>query len=105
MDIEIKNKKENPVLQRQEITGEIKFTGAATPSNKQLQEELAKKLGVQQELVAIRHIYGSFGTGKAQFEAVSYATKEQFDKIEPKKKAPKAAPGAAPAAPVAAAAK
>ena len=56
MDIEIKNKKENPVLQRQEITGEIKFTGAATPSNKQLQEELAKKLGVQQELVAIRHI-------------------------------------------------
>ncbi len=93
MELEIKNKKENPVLQRQEITGEIKFTGAATPSNKQLQEELAKKLGVQQELVIIRHIYGSFGSGKAAFEAVAYATKEQFDKIEPKKKV-KAAAGA-----------
>ena len=99
MEIEIKNKKENQVLQRQEITGEIKFTGA-TPSNKQLQEELAKKIGVQPELVAIRHIYGSFGADKAQFEAVAYASKEQFDKIEPKKKEKKApaAPGAAPAA-------
>jgi small subunit ribosomal protein S24e len=98
MDLEIKNKKENPVLQRQEVTGEIKFTGAATPSNKQLQEELAKKLGAQQELVVIKHIYGSFGSGKATFEAYAYASKEQFDKIEPKKKEKAAAPGAAPAA-------
>jgi ribosomal protein S24E len=98
MELEIKNKKENPVLQRQEITGEIKFTGAATPSNNQVHEELAKKLGIQSELVAIRHIYGSFGSGKAAFEAVAYATKEQFDKIEPKKKAAKTAPGAAPVA-------
>ena len=98
MELEIKNKKENPVLQRQEITGEIKFTGTATPSNKQVQEELTKKLGIQSELVAIRHIYGSFGSGKAAFEAVAYATKEQFDKIEPRKKVAKAAPGAAPAA-------
>ncbi len=102
MELEIKNKKENPVLQRQEITGEIKFTGAATPSNKQVQEELSKKLGIQADLVTIRHIYGSFGSGKAAFEAVAYASKEQFDKIEPKKKTPKTAAGA-PAAPVAAA--
>ncbi len=98
MELEIKNKKENPVLQRQEITGEITFTGTATPSNKQVHEELTKKLGIQAELVAIRHIYGSFGSGKAAFEAVAYATKEQFDKIEPRKKVAKAAPGTAPAA-------
>jgi ribosomal protein S24E len=97
MEIEVKNKKENQVLQRNEINGAISFTGA-TPSNQQLRDELAKKLGVQAEVVAIRHIYGAFGAGNAKFEAVAYATKEQFDKIEPKKKAPKAAPGAAPAA-------
>lgn len=99
MEIEIKTKKENPLLQRNDIHGTISFTGA-TPSNKQLQEELAKKLGVQPELVAIRGIYGKFGTEKAAFEAVAYATKEQFDKIEPKKKEKAAAaqPGAAPAA-------
>jgi len=98
MDIEVKNKKENPQLQRQEITGEIKFSGA-TPSNQQLRDELAKKIGVQADLVAIRHIYGAFGTGKASFEAVAYATKEQFAKIEPKKKEKKAAATPAPAAP------
>ena len=95
MEIEIKNKKENPVLQRNELTGEITFTGP-TPSNQQLLAELAKKLGVQPELIVIRHIYGSFGSGKAKFEAIAYASKEQFDKIEPKKKAA-AAPGAEPA--------
>src|SRR3972149_10022851 len=98
MEIEIKTKKENEVLQRSEIEGDIAFKGA-TPSNKQLQEELAQKLGVGQELVAIRHIYTKFGTEKAKFQAVTYATKEQFQNIEPKKKTPKTAPGAAPAAP------
>ena len=95
MEIEIKNKKDNQLLKRQEVTGEISFTGA-TPSNKQFQEELSKKLGVAPELVVVRHIYGAFGVGKAAFEADAYATKEQLDKIEPKKKV-KAAP-AAPAA-------
>ncbi len=97
MEIEIKEKKDNTLLQRQEVTGEITFTGA-TPSNKQLQEELAKKLGVQPEVLIIKHIYGRFGEGKAKFEAVAYATKEQLTKIEPKKKEKAAAPGTAPAA-------
>ena len=101
MDIAIKKQKENTLLQRQEVTGEITFTGP-TPSNKQLQEELSKKLSCPAECVAIRHIFGNFGGGKAAFEAVAYKTKEQFDKIEPKKKVPKAAAGA-PAAPAAAA--
>ncbi len=96
MDITIKNQKENTLLQRQEITGEVTFTGP-TPSNKQLQEELTKKLGCPADCIAIRHIFGAFGGGKATFEAVAYKTKEQFDKIEPKKKEKKAAPGAAPA--------
>jgi len=97
MELTIKEKT-NPLLHRKELTGEITFAGA-TPSNKQLQEELAKKLGVQAELVAIKHIFGAFGGLKATFEVHVYDTKEQFDKIEPKKKEKKAEPGAAPAAP------
>ncbi len=97
MELTIKEKT-NPLLHRKELTGDIAFTGA-TPSNKQLQEELAKKLGVQTELVAIKHIIGAFGGTKATFEAHVYETKEHFDKIEPKKKEKKAEPGAAPAAP------
>lgn len=98
MEFEIKNKKDNTLLKRHEVTGELKFTGAATPSNKQLQEELAKKLSVAPEVIVIKHIYGSFGGGKATFEAYAYASKEQMEKIEPKKKVKAAAPGAAPAA-------
>ena len=100
MELTIKEKT-NPLLHRKELTGDITFTGA-TPSNKQVQEELARKMGTQAELIAIRHVYGEFGGGKATFEAYAYETKEQFDKIEPKKKIAKAAAGA-PAAPAAAA--
>lgn len=95
MELKI-NTKENPLLKRKEITGEITFTGA-TPSNKKVQEELAKKLGAKPELVAIRHIYGAYGGEKATLEAYVYETKEQFDKVEPKKKEKPAAPGEAPA--------
>lgn len=96
MELNITQKKENKVLQRNEITGEISFTGP-TPSNAQLQEELAKKLGTQKETIAIKHIYGKFGQGTATVHALAYNSKEQHDKIEPKKKEKKAAPGAAPA--------
>jgi ribosomal protein S24E len=96
MELNIKNKKDNPLLKRQEVTGELTFVGAATPSNKQLLEELTKKLSVAAEVIVVKHIYGAFGGGKATFEADVYASKEQLDKIEPKKKV-KAAP-AAPAA-------
>jgi len=101
MELTIKEKT-NPLLHRKELTGDITFTGA-TPSNKQVQEELARKMGTQAELIAIRHVYGEFGGGKATFEAYAYETKEQYDKIEPKKKekkvegAPAAAPSPAPA--------
>ena len=96
MELTIKEKT-NPLLHRKELNGDITFTGT-TPSNKQVQEELARKMGTHAELIAIRHVYGEFGGGKATFEAYAYETKEQFDKIEPKKKEKKAEPGAAPAA-------
>jgi ribosomal protein S24E len=97
MELNIKNKKDNTLLKRQEVTGELTFVGAATPSNKQLLEELTKKLNVAADVIVIKHIYGAFGGGKATFEADVYASKEQLDKIEPKKKVKAAAP-AAPAA-------
>jgi len=94
MELEIKETKENKVLQRKALTGELSFTGA-TPSNKALQEAIAKKLGVKSEVVIVRHIYGKFGGGTAKFEAIVYDSKEQFDKIEQKTKKQKEAEAAA----------
>ena len=93
MELTIKEKT-NPLLHRKELNGDITFTGT-TPSNKQVQEEIAKKLGIQAELVAVKHIFGAFGGTKATFQAHAYDKKEHFDKIEPKKKEKKAE-GAAP---------
>lgn len=97
MEIKIEQNKENKLLHRKELTGEITFTGA-TPSNAQVKEEIAKKTGATADLIVMKHIYGAFGRGVASFEAYAYANKEAMDKIEPKKKVKAPAPGAAPAA-------
>ena len=43
MQVTIKNKEENKLLKRTEVSGELKFEGA-TPSNKDLADSLAKEL-------------------------------------------------------------
>jgi len=84
MKITITEKKVNEILQRTEIEGTIKFAGPS-PRNLDVRADLAKQLGVDEKLVAIRHIYVKYGGGKATFEAAAYKTTEQFEKIESKK--------------------
>lgn len=91
----MKQEKENELLGRKEVIGNLAFSGA-TPSNKELQEALAKKYNVSAEQVAIKRIIGDFGGITGTFEAHVYADKGQLLKIEPKKKEKKtAAPAAA----------
>ncbi|MEM4246888.1 MAG: hypothetical protein QXR48_02455 [Candidatus Woesearchaeota archaeon] len=104
MEITIGKTIENPYFQRKEVHGEITFVGA-TPSQKQLAEALAAKLGAKAEAVFVVHVYTSFGRQKAKFEAHVYPSKEQLEKIvrlgkkAKEKMAGKAAPpGAVPAA-------
>ncbi|HLC32425.1 MAG TPA: hypothetical protein VJJ82_01225 [Candidatus Nanoarchaeia archaeon] len=97
MELTVKNEKENVLLGRKEVSGNLAFSNT-TPSNKEVSEALAKKFGVAADHVAIKHIYGSFGGITGTFEAHVYTSKEQLAKVEPKKKEPKAAAGNAPAA-------
>lgn len=89
MEITIKEEKENKLLQRKELTGELTFTGA-TPSIETLRKELGEKLKVSPETIAVQHIYNLFGVSKARFIAHVYPSKEQLEKIEPKPKAKEA---------------
>ena len=75
MNISIFEKKENPLLKRREIMGEISFE-KATPSNKELSESLAKQLNTTADLMIIKHIYTRFGQQKAKFSALAYDNKE-----------------------------
>ncbi len=83
MELIIKEQKENKLLKRKEILGELKYKGA-TPSNKQVSEELAKKLSTSEDCIRVKHILGSFGENVASVEAHVYENKEQLDKVEPK---------------------
>lgn len=96
MELAVKEQKPNPLLKRKELSGTLAFEGA-TPSNKQLTEELAKKLSVSADTIVVKNILGAFGGIKADFKAYVYDSKEQLDKVEPKKKV-KAEGAAAPAA-------
>ena|SRR3989344_1502701 len=96
MELSMKQEKENELLERKEVKGNLAFSGA-TPSNKELQEALAKKYNIPAEQVAVKHVYGDFGGITATFEAHIYKSKEQLLKIEPKKKEKKVVGAAAPA--------
>lgn len=82
MELKIANKKENPLLSRIEVSGEIVFSGA-TPSNADLQKAIADKLKVDPSVVKVKNINTSFGETKASFEVNVYQSKELLDNFEP----------------------
>jgi ribosomal protein S24E len=102
MELSIGQKKENALLGRQEVTGTLAFSGT-TPSQKQLADELAKKLNVKPDQVFVLHIYTSFGSPSGRFEAHVYESTEQLEKTvrlgkKAKEKLAKSKPAAAPEA-------
>ncbi len=89
MALKITTKKENPLIGRIEIKGEIVFQGV-TPSNDSVQKEVADLMKADPSVVKVKSIYTVYGETKAVVTAYVYSTKEDFEKFEPKKKEPKA---------------
>lgn len=85
MEVKIVRKTENKLLHRVELAGNINFTGA-TPSHKELEEELSKLLKVKPEVIMIKHVYTNFGSQTARFEAFIYDSVEKLVSIERKEK-------------------
>ena len=81
MKLTINEKKDNPLLSRTEVRADIEFD-ATTPSNKDVQAELAKKLSVDAELVVVKQIRTGFGQRKAGVKANAYSKKDVMMKIE-----------------------
>lgn len=77
MDVTIKEKRENPLLQRQELFCEVSFE-KAMPSRKELREAIAAASGSPLELLVIVSAKGGFGTCKAEVKAHAYKSKEAF---------------------------
>ena len=61
MDIKINSKKQNKLLFRTELEGELVFD-KSTPSYTELTKELASKLGASEDVTVIKNIKTSFGS-------------------------------------------
>jgi len=83
MKIDITEKKDKPLLARQEIVGVVTFD-KATPSNDDFAAAIAKQLNVALDTVMIKKIDTRFGESKADFFVCVYHSKKDLDYFEPK---------------------
>ncbi|MBD3310369.1 hypothetical protein GF351_04065 [Candidatus Woesearchaeota archaeon] len=92
--INITEKKENPLLLRKELKGELEYS-AATPSNEQVARQIADSEKADQKLVKIKQIKNIYGQRKAKVSAYIYGSEEAMKSAEERKKKQKG--GAQPA--------
>lgn len=81
-------KKEEPLLSRIMVKATLEFE-KATPSYQEATSLLANSLKSDEKLIAIRHIYNSFGAKKAEITAYIYNDEAKKQMIEPKLKVKK----------------
>ena len=89
LNIEIKNKTENKLLSRIEVTAEISFSGKSTPNMNEVKDAATKALEIDKELLIIKKIHTDYGHSKAIVTIFQYYSKEDLSKIEPKPKVKK----------------
>ena len=87
--------KEQKLLSRKRVEMVVEFENA-TPSYAEVKKKVAAEAKVSEDVVAVQHVYGTFGQRKAKVIANVYDSKEALDKIEqkPKVKAEKKTEGA-----------
>jgi ribosomal protein S24E len=84
MTLKILEEKNNQLFKRKEIKAVI--ISEITPSRNSILELLSKKFDTPAENVKIKGIRGNFGSSNFSIEANIYASKEEKDIIELKKK-------------------
>ena len=79
MELKISQKKEEPLLSRTRLEGEVMFD-KATPSTKEVKSSVAKSLGKDESLVDIDGIYNQYGQKKAKVVCYAYENKDVLKK-------------------------
>ena len=83
MELKIVSIKDEPLLSRKLVSASVEFE-KSTPSYAEVASSLSSSLKTDEKLVAIRHIYNSFGAKKAEVIAYVYADESNKQLIEPK---------------------
>lgn len=84
MDIEIKDKNENPLLNRTEIHFDCIYQGESTPNVLDVKNKLVALLDADKKLLVVDKVLPKFGEGRADGYAKLYDTEENLNKIETK---------------------
>lgn len=88
MKLDVTSRTEEPLLARAMVKATLEFE-KSTPSYAEVTASLAASLKSDEKLVAIRHIYNSFGAKKADVIAYLYNDEAKKQLIEPKLKVKK----------------
>ncbi|MGF7118132.1 30S ribosomal protein S24e [Methanobacterium oryzae] len=84
MDIEIKEKTENPLLNRTEIHFDCIYQGESTPKVIDVKNKLVALLDADKNLLVVDKVLPKFGEGKAEGYAKVYDSEENLKEIEAK---------------------
>ena len=84
MEIEIKDKIENPLLNRTEVHFDCIYQGESTPKVMDVKNKLVALLDADKNLLVVDNVLPKFGEGKAEGYAKVYDSEENLKKIEQK---------------------
>lgn len=82
MELKLKKKTENPLLEREEIRFEAEHPNAPTPSRSEVSEGLSSELGVDEELIVIEKLTTPHGLHVASGIARVYESKDRLEEYE-----------------------
>jgi small subunit ribosomal protein S24e len=82
MELEIREKRENPLLDRVEVRFLIRHPNQPTPRRENIREELSKELKVPKDRVIVDNMSSSFGLQETKGYAKVYSKKESALEIE-----------------------
>lgn len=83
MEIKITEQKQQPLLERAEITGELSYE-SVTPSRAELRRKIAEQLKVSEDLVVVDKIMPVFGKKESRITVHVYQKKEDAARYESK---------------------
>ena len=82
MELEILDKRENPLLDRIEVDFVIQHANKSTPKRNAIRDMLSKELKVTKERVVVDNMRSDFGRGQTKGYAKVYSKKEVVVQIE-----------------------
>ena len=82
MEIEVVDKKINPLMNRTEVKFKIAHDAGGTPTRKDVREAIAKKLGSSKDKVVVDHLRTLFGRAETLGYAKVYKTKKDAQTVE-----------------------